>query len=360
MDAGKNKDTAEPLKNDDLARDVARLYSLASVEDVPYYSFSRQRRSRTNNIPLSEVNESETGVLSATTAPAELPIEKPLQHPAAIELPEICAKNSAKQQTARLPEIPLHVTSPGTPQTSAAFAVYSLAGGVGKTTVTANLGRLLCSLGEKVLLVDATGSGLLPFYFGASDLRFGLRTFVAPDTGYPPMHVIGTEEITPEWLDHDLRGAMGTVQRTIVDLGPAAAAYLPQFLQLCAVVVVPLLSDLNSILNLSRIEYSIKSMREKGIAVPLPYYLFNKFDENSPMDQQAQELVARQCGDRLLPFQIRRSPDVTAAICDRMTVADHAPESEVMHDFLHLAVWLKKMAPVHQALSRSSARWSER
>ncbi len=43
------------------------------------------------------------------------------------------------------------------------LAVFSLAGGVGKTSLVATLGRALSSLGEKVLLADTTSHGLLPF-----------------------------------------------------------------------------------------------------------------------------------------------------------------------------------------------------
>ena len=61
------------------------------------------------------------------------------------------------------------------------LAVFSLAGGVGKTSLVATLGRALSSMGEKVLLTDTTSHGLLPFYFGASELRQGVvRTFSPP------------------------------------------------------------------------------------------------------------------------------------------------------------------------------------
>ena len=62
-------------------------------------------------------------------------------------------------------------------KTTPVLAVYSIAGGVGKTTLCANLGKTLCSLGEQ-LLVDASGRCLLPYYFGGlPDLRPGLRKF---------------------------------------------------------------------------------------------------------------------------------------------------------------------------------------
>ena len=43
--------------------------------------------------------------------------------------------------------------------------------------------------------------------------------------------------------------------------------------------------------------------------IPLPYYIFNKFDERSSIEQHARDMVVKQCGDRLLPIRIRRSVD---------------------------------------------------
>ncbi len=42
-----------------------------------------------------------------------------------------------------------------------------------------------------------------------------------------------------------------------------------------------------------------------------------------------------------------------------MTVADHAPESAVSHDFMELALQLRTMAPIHET-AKIHGRWSER
>jgi hypothetical protein len=68
-----------------------------------------------------------------------------------------------------------------TTQRAPILAVFSLAGGVGKTSLVATLGRALSARGERILLVDTASFGLLPFFFGARDQRPGvLRTFTAP------------------------------------------------------------------------------------------------------------------------------------------------------------------------------------
>ncbi|QNI33048.1 hypothetical protein H7849_03465 [Alloacidobacterium dinghuense] len=378
---GEGKQHASAEIDTDLAKDVANLYSWANVEDATYLDFSRQRKARhiqhTTDVDIrkSEVPsapnvsiESEAQVFeSSIAAPIAEPsiIGKPIQENSTPSVP-MSAQTSAAAPTPQLVDLPELIPTtffePGltapAETLSPALAIYSLAGGVGKTTFCANLGRIFCATKEKVLLVDASASGLLPFYFGATDLRPGLRTFVAPDVNYPPLQVFGTNEITKPWLE-EVKVAMRKAQRTIFDLGPASMSLLPEIFGMCGTVLVPLLPDLNSILTVSRIEASFKAMESSGIEVPEVFYLFNRFDDQDTIDHRARALVERQCGDRLLPLTIRDGAEVAKAIASRMTVADHAPGSAVTHDYLELASWVRKRSPV-RAASRTQARWSER
>ncbi len=363
MEAGEQKHRNQ----ENLAEDVAHLYTLEHVEDMPYRTFSRTHPSESHPSTLKEIAQT----VPELVRPAE-PIPK-RDEPVAASPGDVPAGNTNPQAPSiplpvtLLPEVapPPSIASPQKPElpqedrnAPTAIAIYSLAGGVGKTTITANLGRILCSLGEDVVLVDASGGGLLPFYFGASDLRCGLRTFIAPGGSCRPMYVLGTEDVTETWLHTDVPKAMELGRRTIFDCGPATTALLPHVLQKCAILLVPLLSDLNSFLTVPRIEASIAAMRSKGSKVPLPLYVFNKVDANSLMDQKARDLAIRQIGDRLLSNTIRRSPDIPAAIVDRMTVADHAPGAAVSGDFRELALQLRTIAPL-QETARPYGRWSE-
>ncbi len=332
----------------ELARDVARLYSWANVDEPAYHSFARRRRLHSNppvNNPVQREQQQQSSLPSAPVAP------KPVL-PLAAEAPVAAP---AQEKTA-WPEVAI---APPNGASSTAIAVYSLAGGVGKTTLCANLGRIFCSYGERVLLVDVSGCGLLPFYYGASDFRPGMRTFVAPGGNYAPVQVLGAEEPNADWLENQVKPAMQKVQRVIFDLGTASASVLQQILSLCRVVLVPVLSDLNSILTISRIEATWKNMIADGAKVPSPFYVFNEFDPQDPIEEKARSLVARQIGDRLLSHSIRYSPAVANAIADRMTVADHAPDSPVAQDYMELALWLQKVAPVAELPLTVRRRWNE-
>ena len=360
--------------DEELAKDIARLYNWAQVEGASYRDFSRQRKPRhirTAQDQDIEENQGESAAVSEPDAENPRSVDVAARTP---EEPRIIVETSASQVSTNpiQPEPVNSVTSanvepalrdvrvtPLAEGISPALAVYSLAGGVGKTTFCASLGRILCSLGEQVLLVDASVSGLLPFYFGAADLRTGLRTFLAPEPHYPPLQVLGADEVTKEWLDGDVKTAMLRTQRTIFDLGSASMSMLPEIFGMCGVVLIPLLPDLNSILTVSRIEASLKAMKSRGIQIPPAFYLFNRFDENDPMHQQARGLVQRQCGEHLLPMTIHSGAEIAQAIASRMTVADHVPESDVTRDFMEVASWVRKVAPVH-LVGRAPGRWSER
>jgi cellulose synthase operon protein YhjQ len=357
---------------EELAKDVARLYSWANVEGAGYRSFPRQRKhSSAQPVQLTESSPGPAVVHDpvASGSPATEIQATPLPQavaPATNAAPAVSpVPKEAPQDFRMVPQLRGQAENfQPTPTsrwtaTHPALAIYSLAGGVGKTTLSANLARVLCSFGERVLLVDASGSGLLPFYFGAGDLRAGLRTFEASGVNYPPLQIIGADEVSDSWLENDVKPIMLRSQRIIFDLGPASTNSLPQIFGMCSAILVPLLSDLNSILTVSRIEASLQTMRSKGVNAPTAYYLFNRFDESSSMDQQARALVVRQCGDRLLPITIHQGAEVAEAIAARMTVADHAPQSEVTNDYLELAEWLRKIAP-SSPVFQFSGRWSER
>jgi cellulose biosynthesis protein BcsQ len=338
-----------------LARDIARLYSYAHVDEGSYRVFTRHPKPQFIQQPVTEIPE------PATAQPASTPVSaQAVASPAPAE-----PAPSAPPETA-VPSI--SVTRPPAPSPSApqaaqktAIAITSIAGGVGKTTLAANLGRILSSHGENVLLVDISGNALLPFYFGASDLRPGMRTFVSPEPGALPIHVLCAETVTCEWLESEVRPAMRTVQRTIFDIGPASFTLRPEIFSLCAVRLIPLVVDLNSILSIPRIEASTAVMCEQQkLDLPHPTYVLNKYDEESEREREGRDLITRQVGDHLLPITIRRSPYVTEAISQRMTVVDYAFDSKITEDLYQLALWLKQAAPIAQPAAKHSAvRWSE-
>jgi cellulose synthase operon protein YhjQ len=248
------------------------------------------------------------------------------------------------------------------------LAVFSLAGGVGKTSLVATLGRTLSARGERLLLVDTAWFGLLPFFFGARDQRPGvLRTFTPPGGGSDaPIQTlaIDVEELAPEAARSDalaeeiFRQARG-VSRVFVDVATASGAVARRVLRLSPVVLVPVVPDMTSVVSVGAIDAFFRQHAGGGGKPLQPFYLLNQFDQSLPLHLDVREVLREQLGERLLPFAIRRSTAVSEALAEGMTVMDYAPNSPLAEDFLSLAGWVKNIAaPVNS--SYRGARWSER
>ncbi len=246
------------------------------------------------------------------------------------------------------------------------LAMFSLAGGVGKTSLVATLGRALASSGEKVLLTDTTSHGLLPYYFGASELKPGVvRTFSPPvGSADAPIHLLsfdlldkGGDLEAQEWLAEELARNGQGMQRILVDLSPTVPWVLRRVARMNSIVLVPMKPDMSSVISLNVVERFFADVLDVNGKPVHPRYVLNGFDASQPLHLDVREVLRQQLGDRLLPFVIRRSAAMSEALAEGMTVMDYAPEAPVAGDVLNLASWLRTQAA--PAIGFRKARWSE-
>ncbi len=248
------------------------------------------------------------------------------------------------------------------------LAVFSLAGGVGKTSLIATLGRALSSTGEKVLLADTTSHGLLPYYFGATELKHGVVRTFSPPTGSAdaPIHLVsydcegrGSDGALEDGLIEELTSAATGTQRLLLDLTAQSGWIVRRMMRMNPIVLVPLAPDMNSVISLQMVERYFKGVLDVEGRRLQPYYVINQFDSSLPLHLDVREVLRRQLADRLLPNVIRRSPSVSEALAEGMTVIDYAPDGSASEDFRNTANWLKGIsAPATQAFR--NVRWSER
>ena len=248
------------------------------------------------------------------------------------------------------------------------LAVFSLAGGVGKTSLVATVGRALSSMGEKVLLTDTTSHGLLPFYFGASELRHGaVRTFYPPSGSTDaPIYLVsydvdkaGGNEAAQDLLAEDIINNSRGTHRILLDLTSSSSWIVRRMFRLNPTILVPVAPDMNSVISLQTVEKFFHGIND-GDGRPLqPFYVLNQFDTSLPLHLDVREVLRRQLGERLLPFVIRRAPAVSEALAEGMTVVDYAPDAPVAEDYINVATWLRTVAAPATAGFRN-LRWSER
>ncbi|MGB8260798.1 MAG: cellulose synthase operon protein YhjQ/BcsQ, partial [Terracidiphilus sp.] len=263
---------------------------------------------------------------------------------------------------------PVEAPPPPAPSRAPVLAVFSLAGGVGKTSLVATLGRALSARGERVLLVDTAAYGLLPFYFGARDQRPGqLRTFSPPGTsGDAPIQMVTVDpdSLAPdapgqENLTQEIQRYARSASRVIIDLATASGATTRRVMRMSPTILVPVVPDMNSVVSVGSIDAFFKHSAKATGKQVVVYYVLNQFDPSLPLHLDVREVLREQLGDRLLPFALRRAPAVSEALAEGMTVMDYAPNSTVAEDFGSLAAWVKSLAAPATTGYRG-VRWSER
>ena len=245
--------------------------------------------------------------------------------------------------------------------------IFSLAGGAGKTSMVATLGRALSATGEKALLTDTTSHGLLPFYFGASELRPGVMRTFSPPSGssdaaicllsYDVLQKSG-DAASQDWFATELTEKARGMSRVLLDLSSASPWVARRLARMDATVLIPLVPDMNSVISLGAMEKFFAGMKDSSGKQVEPFYILNQFDSSLALHLDVREVMRQQLHERLLPFVIRRAPAVPEALAEGMTVMDYAPETAISEDFRNLANWLKaRSAP---AAGQKTARWSER
>jgi cellulose synthase operon protein YhjQ len=244
--------------------------------------------------------------------------------------------------------------------------VFSLAGGVGKTSLVATLGRALSARGERVLLVEATPFGSLQYFFGACDCRPGvLRTFRPPASSTDaPIRLATIDPDAPEagsqgLIATEIEGWSRGASRVIVDAATRSTATVRGLSRMSPVILVPLFPDVNSIVTANSIDSFFQRQAGTRSSQSDVYYLLNQFDPSLPLHVEVRKVLRERLGERLLPFTLQRTPAISEALAEGMTIMDYAPDSAVASDFTNLAKWVENVMAPADANSRG-ARWSER
>lgn len=299
----------------------------------------------------------------APVAAAPSPVEDTLQHSRERVAAKWYALKGVFEQNA--PEPPVEKTNEV--RHVPILTVFSLAGGVGKTSLVATLGRTLSSMGERVLLTDTTSHGLLPFYFGASELRPGVvRTFSPPAGATDASIALVSYDVTQkdagaetqEWLAQEVLRTGKDMQRILLDVPAGAAWVARRMARAGAITIVPVTPDMNSVISLGALEKYFAGVVDDEGRAAMPFYLLNEFDASVPLHLDVREVMRRQLGDRLLPFVVRRAPAISEALAEGMTVIDYASDQPVAGDYLNLASWLRTQS-MPAIAGQKSARWSE-
>jgi cellulose synthase operon protein YhjQ len=243
------------------------------------------------------------------------------------------------------------------------LAVFSLSGGVGKTSLVATLGRALSFEGEKIVVADTTSHGLLPIYFGSAERRAKAEP---GGQGEPQVSLVvhdfaerAEDQRQQEMLTEEIIQSGDGSQRLLIDLITGSSWLIRRLVDLQPIVLIPMAPDMNSVVSLQATERLFRGILDAEGRTLLPFYLLNHFDASLPLHLDVREVFRRQLGDRLLPYAVRRSPVVSEALAEGMTVLDYAPNAPVAQDYRDIAAWLRNVT-LPSTEEHRAMRWGER
>ena len=251
-------------------------------------------------------------------------------------------------------------------------------GGVGKTTLAANVARELVRAGHEVVAIDLDSQNALRLPFGVplgdtqaftsllasrpapwrEDWGHCLRATPAGVQllAYGPSDLAGAMTLAaavsaePELLAAPLRDLLARPGLYVVaDTMPGPSPLLAAALPLADLVVTVLLGDAGSVSLIPAVEsgacYGVSATERAGGRF---VYVLNQYDPRTRLGQPIADAVARHLGRRLLG-RVYRDENVGEALAAQKLVADYAPASKAAQDMAQLAAALAGWLQAGQA-----------
>ncbi len=240
------------------------------------------------------------------------------------------------------------------------IAVVSAKGGVGKTTVSANLAIALSAAGHQVLAIDLDPQNALRLHFGMdpgapeglaptsladgawSDVVFKFNN----NTHYLPFGMINEDgrrefervlDNDDDWLIHNLAALdLPEDMMVIVDTPPGASVYLRQMLRHAHFGLTVVLPDAASYATIPAMESLYRSYCSERANFICASYLINQTDSMHQLGRDVADAVHLHLRESVIG-SIHYDQAVSEALAFSQTVLDYDQHSQSSHDFILLA-----------------------
>lgn len=238
----------------------------------------------------------------------------------------------------------------------------SAKGGVGKSTITANLSTALAKAGQRVLTLDLDPQNALRFHQG---IPYTVETGLAPCTLNQtswleacfecahglyalPYGAVSEEEREafeqmlnddPDWLRNglnEMEAALGSDTWVVIDTPPGPSVYMRQALSTVHTVMVVTLPDAASYATLPSMETLIQKYcmpRDDFIDYGI---IINQVDYSRQLSKDVAQVIRERYGPRIAGL-IHRDQYVCEALAYDQSVLDYAPHSQAAQDFIECA-----------------------
>ncbi|MFZ2990478.1 cellulose biosynthesis protein BcsQ [Ideonella sp.] len=240
------------------------------------------------------------------------------------------------------------------------LTVASPKGGVGKTSVTANLAAALAARGRRVVAVDLDPQNALRLHMGVPPTEisgtsrstlagepWGRLMFQAPHgVRLLPFGELNDQDMQrfevyleehPEWLAEHLRTlGLAADDIVLIDTPPGHSPYLRQALAVAHRVLIVLLADAASYATIPQISRLVDTHCAQRREFQGSHLLVNQVDTARHLARDVLNAMRAAYGPRILGT-IHSDQAVSEALAYDQTVFDYAPHSVAALDFNHCA-----------------------
>lgn len=252
------------------------------------------------------------------------------------------------------------------------IAIVAAKGGVGKSSVAANLSIAFRQSGQPVLAVDLDPQNALRFHLGADHAGInGISRASVAAGDWRNVSVQGTSDVhllpfglineadrqvlehqmndDPNWLaDHLARLDLDEDTLVVIDTPPGPSAYLRQALGVADLVIVVTLADAASYATLPMIEGLIAHYRAERPGFLGHAYIVNQVDRSRPLAKDSVQVIRNALGSRVLGI-VHLDQSVSEALAHGKTVIEHDRHSQARTDLVACAHGVLRQLRINEA-----------
>lgn len=245
------------------------------------------------------------------------------------------------------------------------IGVVSMKGGVGKTTITANLSAALAEqLGVgRVSVVDLDPQNAVRLHLGidddgaagisaytdeadhwahvSQDCSYGVRCLPYGEANESER--MAFEELlstSPHWVGDRIRDAgLDEDAVVLIDTPPGPSVYLKQVFDCADLVLIVLLADAASYATVSAMESWVGELPEQYPNTPR-LYLLNQVDRSDLLNKDVADILQQRLAERIVPIEIHLDESVREALAFQQPVLAYNAHGQASHDLAHIAEYL--------------------
>jgi cellulose synthase operon protein YhjQ len=233
----------------------------------------------------------------------------------------------------------------------ALILVHCPKGGVGSTTVAANLALMLASRGRDVVAIDFSRQDSLKLHFGFRPDQ----TLAASSRRDDEAQVVGGVRLLGHSRPEDhadpvavVRPWLGAGSVVIADIAAGDGDLFRALLPLATLHLCVLTTDAAAMAILPQLALSRPLMAGGGAQHSL--YLLNQVDERRRLGRDAAKFLQRMVGERLIG-SVRRDEAVNEALAMMEPITKFAPTSAATADFIRLGDTIRDLPALRASAS---------